>query len=94
MRHGNDLLAVEKLKGFDGDIHEQGKILRQGDLVVFERYRKQKRRVFLFENTVILTKTKEQLHELEVFEFRNAYKVCSIFSSSSLPSSILLRCFL
>lgn len=84
LRHGNDMLAVESLKGFDGSIREQGKILRQGDLVVYERHHKHKRRVFLFENTLVLAKTKKPKHQpdiagSEVYESRSTYKVCVKF---------------
>ena len=81
LRHGNDMLAVESMKGFEGNLREQGKILRQGDLVVYERHHKHKRRVFLFENAVILAKTKKPKHQpdiagSEVYDFRSSYKVC------------------
>lgn len=80
LRHGNDMLAVESLKGFEGNLREHGKILRQGDLTVFERHHKHKRRVFLFESTVILAKTKRLKHQpeisgSEIYDFRSAYKV-------------------
>ena len=93
LRHGNDILAAESLIGFDGNLREQGKILRQGDLVVYERNRKHKRRVFLFENMVILAKMKRPKHHpeitgSEVYEFRSAYKVCI---TSSFP--LFLTCF-
>ena len=83
LRHGNDMLAVESLKGFEGNLREQGKILRQGDLVVYERHHKHKRRVFLFESTIILAKTKRPKNQPEisgsaVYEFRSAYKVCIV----------------
>ena len=83
LRHGNDMLAVESLNGFDGNFREQGKILRQGDLVVYEKHHKHKRRVFLFENTVMLAKTKRpkrhpEITGSEVYEFRTAYKVCKM----------------
>ena len=100
LRHGNDMLAVESMKGFEGNLREQGKILRQGDLVVYERHHKHKRRVFLFENAVILAKTKKPKHQpdiagSEVYEFRSAYKVCTeclvllcfLSSVEALPSS-------
>jgi hypothetical protein len=90
LRHGNDMLAMESLKGFEGNLREQGKILRQGDLVVYERHHKHKRRVFLFESTIILAKTKKQKNQpeisgSEVYEFRTAYKVwpCSYSPLSS-----------
>ena len=80
LRHGNDLLAVDSLKGFEGSLKEQGRILRQGELLVVEKHHKAKRRVFLFEHTIILAKTKRRKNQpeiagSEVFEFRSSYKV-------------------
>ena len=63
-----------------GNMHEHGKVLRQGDLVLVE-YTKHHRRVFLFEHTIILTKKKKpkhQIHEVassELFDFKQEYKV-------------------
>lgn len=59
---------------------EQGKILRQGDLTLVERT-KHRRRVFLFEDSIILAKKRKtdkhhaDIPGSEVFEFKNAYKV-------------------
>lgn len=80
LRHGSDLLALEALKGFDGNIREQGKLFRQGDLVVYERQETHTRRVFLFDNTLILAKTTKLKHQpdifaTEVYECQRAYKV-------------------
>jgi hypothetical protein len=90
LRHGNDMLAMESLKGFEGNLREQGKILRQGDLVVYERHHKHKRRVFLFESTIILAKTKKQKHQpeisgSEVYEFRTAYKTSDFTLYENIP---------
>lgn len=126
LRHGNDLLAVDCLKGFEvglatfeclfslfasprsfppssrppsvsisfpylfiyplpplfahsqGTIMEQGKILRQGDLTVVERTR-HRRRVFLFEKTIVLAKRKKGdkyvAGSSDAFHFKAAYKV-------------------
>ena len=57
---------------------EQGKILRQGDLVLVSRA-KHKRKVFLFEHSIILAKKKKvEKHAPDVFEFRSAHKVGGI----------------
>ena len=60
LRHGNDLLALESLKGFDGDLSEQGRILRVGDLTIIDGFAKRHRRkVFLFENSILFCKTRK-----------------------------------
>ena len=65
---------------FKQGIKEQGKILRQGDLTVVE-LSKHRRRVFLFEDAIILSKKrkpKHQHHDIpgsEYFDFKAVYKV-------------------
>ena len=64
-----------------GNMMERGKVLRQGDLVLVD-LTKHHRRMFLFENTIILAKkgkVKHQHHEVagsEIFDFKQAFKVC------------------
>jgi len=59
---------------------EHGKVLRQGDLVLVD-LTKHHRRVFLFENSIILTKKRKNKHQhhdvaaSEIFDFKHAYKV-------------------
>lgn len=99
LRHGNDLLAVDSLKGFEGSLREQGRILRQGELMVIEKHHKHKRRVFLFEQTIILAKTKRRKNQpeipgSEVFEFRSSYKTSDFTlyeSISGHPTRFELR---
>ena len=61
-------------------MREHGKILRQGDLTLVE-YTKHHRRVFLFENTIILAKKRKPKHHVydvpgsEVFDFKQEFKV-------------------
>lgn len=59
---------------------EHGKILRQGDLILVT-HTKHHRRMFLFENTILLAKKrkcKHHVHEVassERFDFKQAFKV-------------------
>ena len=72
-----------------GSIKEQGKILRQGDLTVVQTT-KHRKRVFLFEQTIILAKKKKpksQAHDIagsEVFDFKASFKVQTLFAFSLL----------
>lgn len=80
MRLSSNLILLSlSLSLSQGSIKEQGKILRQGDLVLLE-HGKHQRRVFLFEDTIIFAKKKKIKHHhdvpgSEIFEFRSAYKV-------------------
>lgn len=57
LRHGNDLLAVENLQGVEGGVKQLGKIRRQGDLVHVEgMISKKEKRIFLFEQAVVIAK--------------------------------------
>lgn len=59
---------------------EQGKVLRQGDLVLVNRS-KHRRHVFLFEQSIVFTKRKKlEKHKAdvaasEIFEFKSMFKV-------------------
>ncbi len=58
---------------------EQGKVLRQGDLVLVNRSKHQ-RRVFLFEHSIVFTKKKLDKHKAavaasEIFEYKSMSKV-------------------
>lgn len=60
LRHGNDLLAMDMIKGCDLNLKEQGTLLRQDEFVICEgrgmHNKKCLRRVFLFEHLVLFAK--------------------------------------
>lgn len=59
LRHGNDLLAADRLRLCDVNLSEQGRLLRQADMQVQlggRRSRKHRRRVFLFEQLLVFAK--------------------------------------
>ncbi|KAG7275968.1 hypothetical protein CRUP_008456 [Coryphaenoides rupestris] len=58
MRHGNDLLTMDAIQDCDVNLKEQGQLIRQDEFTVFFRKKKSVRRIFLFENLVLFSKTK------------------------------------
>ncbi|XP_062521654.1 rho guanine nucleotide exchange factor 25-like [Corticium candelabrum] len=57
LRHSNDLRALALLKGFDGNLAEQGTLLLQEEFFVTDgKSNRKPRRVFLFDQTVIIAK--------------------------------------
>ena len=82
LRHGNDLLALDSLQGFEGDKSSLGKVLRVGDLTVidgFTRSTKHHRKAFLFENGILFAKTRK-MNKVgptgsDVYDYKTHYKV-------------------
>ncbi|XP_065183575.1 uncharacterized protein LOC135814394 isoform X1 [Sycon ciliatum] len=88
LRHGNDLLALDRLKGFDGNPAEQGMLLRQDDFVVCvnKQFRSPKRRVFLFEEMVVVAKTqpaKSKKETEDTYHYKEGYRLGDITFSVS-----------
>eukprot|EP00731_Ephydatia_muelleri_P027821 Em0019g694a len=77
LRHGNDLLALDCLTGFQVNPSSHGMLLRQGELTYVEKG-KHRRIVFLFENVIVFTKPRKAIssdpHSPDVYEFRAEYK--------------------
>lgn len=64
-----------------GSLVEQGLLQQQGDLTIIEgRFTSTRRRVFLFENIIIIAKkNKASKGTSETFTYKESYKVCTIF---------------
>lgn len=83
LRHGNDLLALESLKGYHGDIEHLGRILRVGDLTLVDGFTKHKRKLFLFESALLFAKTRKGARTgpsgSEVYDFKMMFRVCLVY---------------
>ena len=79
LRHGNDLLALESLRGYEGNIAEMGRILRVGNLVIIDGFTKHHRKVFLFENCIVFSKTKKLAKSgptgSDIYDFKQLFRV-------------------
>ncbi|KAG9471711.1 uncharacterized protein KIAA1755 homolog isoform X3 [Eleutherodactylus coqui] len=91
LRHGNDLLAMDDIQDCDVNLKEQGRLLRQGEFVIFYRKRKCLRRVFLFKDLILFSKTKKAASGREIYLYKQSIKTSEIGLTHTLGGSGL--CF-
>lgn len=79
LRHGNDLLAMDSLRDCDVNLKEQGRLLRQGEFVVWEgsRAKKSTRHIFLFEELILFSKARRDPDKrtLDIFQYKHSMKM-------------------
>ena len=78
LRHGNDLLAMDCIKGADVNLKEQGCLLRQADFIVWYGKRKRFRRVFLFEHLIAFTKPKKNANFGDTLMYKHSIKMADL----------------
>ncbi|XP_076028153.1 pleckstrin homology domain-containing family G member 4B-like [Genypterus blacodes] len=78
MRHGNDLLTMDAIQDCDVNLKEQGQLIRQDEFTVFFRKKKCVRRVFLFEDLVLFSKTKKTEIGNDVYVYKQSFKTSDI----------------
>lgn len=82
LRHGNDLLAMDSLRDCDVNLKEQGRLLRQGEFLVWEgsRAKKSVRHVFLFEDLILFSKGRRDPEKktLDIFQYKHSMKMTDI----------------
>uniref|UniRef100_A0A5S6QFK6 DH domain-containing protein n=1 Tax=Trichuris muris TaxID=70415 RepID=A0A5S6QFK6_TRIMR len=83
LRHGNDLLAMDSIRGCDLSLKEQGSLLRQDEFIVFKGRVGHKciRRVFLFENLVLFAKPRKMKNNcfpVDTFDYKESIKTTDV----------------
>jgi len=73
LQHGDNLLAMDSIKGCEIDLKEQGKLLRQNEFNVMSGRRKAVRRIFLFENLILFTKPKRTTQGGDIYQYKNSW---------------------
>ncbi|XP_072553584.1 uncharacterized protein KIAA1755 homolog [Salminus brasiliensis] len=91
LRHGNDLLTMDAIRNCDLNLKEQGQLIRQDELYVLFRKKRALRRVFLFQELILFTKTKKTLRGDEVYVYKQSFKTCEVGLTQSCGQSGL--CF-
>ncbi|XP_051955640.1 pleckstrin homology domain-containing family G member 4B-like isoform X2 [Xyrauchen texanus] len=91
LRHGNDLLTMDAILGCDLNLNEQGQLIRQDDFCIIFRKKRSLRRVFLFQDVILFTKTKKNNHGDDVYVYKLSIKTCEIGMTHSCGQSGL--CF-
>ncbi|KAH0627099.1 hypothetical protein JD844_002498 [Phrynosoma platyrhinos] len=62
LRHGNDLLAMDAIRGCDVNLKEQGQLRCQDEFIVYCGRKKYLRHVFLFEDLILFILYKKQFN--------------------------------
>ncbi|XP_058265231.1 uncharacterized protein si:dkey-65j6.2 isoform X2 [Hemibagrus wyckioides] len=78
LRHGNDLLTMDAIQDCDVNLQEQGQLIRQDDLYITFRKKRALRRVFLFQDLILFTKTKKTHRGDDVYVYKQSFKTCDI----------------
>lgn len=88
LRHGNDLLAMDSLRECDVNLQEQGKLLRQDEFLVFQGRKKMIRRVFLFEDLILFSKTRRgRQGQHDIYVYKHSLKMADIGMTESVGDS-------
>uniref|UniRef100_A0A673HZ15 Uncharacterized protein n=1 Tax=Sinocyclocheilus rhinocerous TaxID=307959 RepID=A0A673HZ15_9TELE len=78
LRHGNDLLTMDAIRDCDLNLNEQGQLVRQDEFWVIFRKKRSLRRVFLFQDVILFTKTKKNDRGDDVYVYKMSIKTCEI----------------
>uniref|UniRef100_A0A3P9ADE7 Uncharacterized protein n=1 Tax=Esox lucius TaxID=8010 RepID=A0A3P9ADE7_ESOLU len=78
MRHGNDLLTMDAIQDCDVNLKEQGQLIRQDEFIVVFRKKKCFRRVFLFQDLILFSKTKKTDVGNDVYIYKQSFKTSDI----------------
>lgn len=87
LRHGNDLLAMDSLRGCDMNVKDQGRLLRQDSFIVWNGKKKSHRRVFLLDDLVIFSKVKKQPGVVDLFYYKNSLKTSDLGLTENVGDS-------
>ncbi|XP_067383701.1 pleckstrin homology domain-containing family G member 4B-like [Channa argus] len=89
MRHGNDLLTMDAIQDCDVNLKEQGQLIRQDEFTVFFRKKKCVRRIFLFEDLILFSKTKKTDIGNDVYVYKQSFKTGDIgMTHNSIVSAL------
>ncbi|XP_077455255.1 pleckstrin homology domain-containing family G member 4B isoform X1 [Stigmatopora argus] len=87
LRHGNDLLAMDAIRGCDVNLKEQGHLRCQDEFIVWCGRRKYLRHVFLFEDLILFSKTKKIEGGYDIYIYKQSYKTAEIGMTENVGDS-------
>ncbi|XP_055759067.1 pleckstrin homology domain-containing family G member 4B isoform X2 [Salvelinus fontinalis] len=87
LRHGNDLLAMDAIRGCDVNLKEQGQLRCQDEFIVWSGRRKYLRHVFLFEDLILFSKSKKIEGGYDLYIYKQSYKTAEIGMTESVGDS-------
>ncbi|XP_006876969.1 PREDICTED: pleckstrin homology domain-containing family G member 4B [Chrysochloris asiatica] len=87
LRHGNNLLAMDAVRGCDVNLKEQGPLRCQDEFVICCGRRKYLRQVFLFEDLILFSKTKKMDGGNDIYVYKQSFKTADIGMTENVGDS-------
>ncbi|XP_062987116.1 pleckstrin homology domain-containing family G member 4B [Elgaria multicarinata webbii] len=87
LRHGNDLLAMDAIRGCDVNLKEQGQLRCQDEFIVSCGRKKYLRHVFLFEDLILFSKTKKIDGGYDIYMYKQSFKTAEIGMTENVGES-------
>ncbi|XP_034030858.1 pleckstrin homology domain-containing family G member 4B isoform X2 [Thalassophryne amazonica] len=87
LRHGNDLLAMDAIRGCDVNLKEQGQLRCQDEFIVWCGRKKNLRHVFLFEDLILFSKTKKIEGGYDIYIYKQSFKTAEIGLTENVGDS-------
>ncbi|XP_032872395.1 pleckstrin homology domain-containing family G member 4B isoform X3 [Amblyraja radiata] len=87
LRHGNDLLAMDAIRGCDVNLKEQGQLMCQEEFVIWCGRKKYLRHIFLFEDLILFSKTKKIEGGYDVYVYKLSFKTAEIGMTENVGES-------
>ncbi|XP_061912346.1 uncharacterized protein LOC133655818 isoform X1 [Entelurus aequoreus] len=78
LRHGNNLLAMDAIHQCDVNLKEQGQLIRQDQFSVTFRKKKCSRRVFLFQELILFSKTRKTDVGNDTYVYKQSFKTSDV----------------
>lgn len=75
--NSSDAELIVGLLPYQVNLKEQGQLVRQDEFTVFYKKKKCVRRVFLFEELILFSKTKKTDIGNDVYVYKQSFKVCA-----------------
>ncbi|XP_048472634.1 pleckstrin homology domain-containing family G member 4B isoform X3 [Rhincodon typus] len=87
LRHGNDLLAMDAIRGCDVNLKEQGQLMCQEEFIVWCGRKKYLRHIFLFEDLILFSKTKRIEGGYDIYVYKQSFKTAEIGMTENVGDS-------
>nr|XP_008111206.1 PREDICTED: pleckstrin homology domain-containing family G member 4B isoform X1 [Anolis carolinensis] len=87
LRHGNDLLAMDAIRGCDVNLKEQGQLRCQDEFTVYCGRKKYLRHLFLFEDLILFSKTKKIDGGYDIYMYKQSFKTAEIGMTENVGDS-------
>nr|XP_007959240.2 pleckstrin homology domain-containing family G member 4B [Chlorocebus sabaeus] len=87
LRHSNDLLAMDAIRGCDVNLKEQGQLKCRDEFIICCGRKKYLRHVFLFEDLILFSKTQKVEGGHDVYLYKQSFKTAEIGMTENVGDS-------